>query len=435
MNLKRRLERLAGATASGPPESGVVATAPAPAALGADRQRTLEELRRQMSALLARGEPSPPRPVAQAFGWQRAEPALRLEDLPFVERRSPCGSYFQRVERLSSAERVGSVAVEAAGRADPAVLAELALDPGVAASPPQGWLFIDTEATGLGGGGALVFLVGLASIEPSGEVVVEQLLMAEPNDELALLERLAERVAASSMLVSFNGKAFDRPLLDGRYVLNRMPPLPPRAHLDLLHVGRRLHRRRVGRCTLKRMESEVLGFDRGDDIEGSEVGAIYSHFLRSSDATGLNAVVTHNYWDVVSMVALVGLYGQRTPPLVGEDLAGLARTLERAGASAHAERVADIACERGGGPEAYRIRAELAKSRGDSSRAVRDFELLCRQADDPRARLELAKLYEHKLRQPARALEWLRLGTNEENAASARRRERLERKLRRDSSP
>jgi hypothetical protein len=179
----------------------------------------------------------------------------------------------------------------------------------------------------------------------------------------------------------------------------------------------------------------VLGFDRGDDIDGSEVGAIYSHFLRSSDATGLGAVVTHNYWDVVSMVALVGLYGQRTPPLVAEDLAGLARTLERAGASGHAQHVAEIACERGGGTEAYRIRAELAKSRGDSSGAVRDFERLCRDADDPRARLELAKLYEHKLRQPARALEWLREGTNEDFCADARRRERLQRKLRRDSSP
>jgi uncharacterized protein YprB with RNaseH-like and TPR domain len=434
MNLKRRLERLAGAAPVRAPESGVVMkratpAAPAPAPPSAERQRTLEELRRQMSALLARGE-RPPEHSARP----RSEPTLRLEALPFVEQRSANGSYHQRVERLSPSHRVGSVAVEQAWRADPAVLAELALDPRVAASSPEGWLFIDTETTGLGGSGALVFLVGLASIEPSGVVVVEQLLMAEPSDERVLLERLAERVAASSMLVSFNGKAFDRPLLDGRYVLNRLAPLEQRAHLDLLHVGRRLHRRRVGRCTLKRMESEVLGFERGDDIDGSEVGAIYSHFLRSSDATGLNAVVTHNYWDVISMVALVGLYGQRTPPLVGEDLAGLARTLTRAGATAHAERMADIACERGGGTEAYRIRAELAKSRGDSSCAVRDFERLCHESDDPRARLELAKLYEHKLRQPARALEWLRLGTNEDNGASARRRERLERKLRRDSS-
>jgi len=66
---------------------------------------------------------------------------------------------------------------------------------------------------------------------------------------------------------------------------------------------------------------------------------------------------------------------------------------------------------------------------------VRDFEQLCRAADDPSGRLELAKLYEHKLRQPARALHWLKLGTGEDQHAQARRRERLERKLRRDRAP
>jgi hypothetical protein len=258
---------------------------------------------------------------------------------------------------------------------------------------------------------------------------VEQLLLAEPGDELALLERLAERVREASLLVSFNGKAFDRPMLDGRFVLNRLPPLPARPHLDLLHVARRLHRRRLGGCSLKRMERDVLGFERGDDIDGSEVGAIYSHFLRSADAAGIAAVVEHNYHDLVSMVAMVALYGQRMPALVPEDLAGLARTLQRAGATRYAERVAEHACERGGGVEAYRIRAQLAKRRGDLAGAVRDFERLCREADDPESRLELAKLYEHELRQPACALRWLELGTSENFSAHARRVERLERKL------
>ncbi|HWO09652.1 MAG TPA: ribonuclease H-like domain-containing protein, partial [Polyangiaceae bacterium] len=253
--------------------------------------------------------------------------------------------------------------------------------------------------------------------------------------EQPLLERIAERVAAASLIISFNGKAFDRPMLDGRAVLNRLPALPLRPHLDLLHVGRRLHRQRLGRCTLKRLELDVLGFDRGDDIDGSEVGPIYAHFLRTADAAGLAAVVAHNYWDVLSMVALVGLYGQRTPPLVGQDLAGLARTLKRAGSLQQAERVAEMACRNGGGVEAYRVRAELAKARGDCSGAVRDFERLCEQADDPRGRLELAKLYEHELRQPADALRWLQLGTNETFADQAKRRERLQRKLRRTPGP
>jgi uncharacterized protein YprB with RNaseH-like and TPR domain len=441
VNLKRRLERLTGAppmssaavpigstvsdAASGAraPVSSVVERAPP----SAEKQRTLDELRRQMHALLERGERSSVRAAP------RPAPALGVDRLPFVARQTPSGTLWQRIERLAPAHRVGDVATLGAAAADPGVLAELALDPSVAATSSGSWLFVDTETTGLGGSGALVLLVGMATLDPTGAVVVEQLLLAEPSEELALLECLSERVNAASLLVSFNGKAFDRPMLEGRIVMNRLPRLPARPHLDLLHVGRRLHRQRLGRCTLKILEREVLGFERGEDIDGSEVGPIYSHFLRSGDATELAAVVAHNFWDVVSMVALVGLYGQRTPPLLAEDLAGLARTLKRAGATGHAERVADIACERGGGAEAYRVRAELAKSRGDCASAVRDFERLCAHSDDPSGRLELVKLYEHKLREPARALHWLELGTNENTLAQARRRERLQRKLRRDS--
>lgn len=424
MNLKRRLERLTGAV---PPAALSPVASPSAAAdsdAASAKRDTLEELRRQMRVLLerdgARAVPAPP-------------PSRRVdvESLPFVVHQTPSGPLWQRRERLNATEHVGRAALAATARAEPAVLADLALDPAVASSAPGSWLFLDTETTGLGGAGTLVFLVGMAAIEPSGEVAVEQLLLVEPSAEQPLLERVAERVAAASLIISFNGKAFDRPMLEQRALLNRLAALPPRPHLDLLHVGRRLHRQRLGCCTLKRLELDVLGFDRGDDIDGSEVGPIYSHFLRTADAAGVSAVVSHNYWDVLSMVGLVGLYGQRTPELAGQDLAGLARTLKRAGALHHAERVADMACESGGGVEAYRVRAELAKSRGDSSSAVQDLERLCQEADDPRGRLELAKLYEHKLRQPAHALRWLELGTNENFLDQERRRERLERKLRR----
>lgn len=415
MSLRSRLERLDAA--------GIGArTPPSPVA------ETLDDLRRQMSELLARSEASLER--ARQARIERARSSFA--ELPFVLLDTPSGALWQRTERLPTSQRVGQVAVELAASAQPHVLAELALDAAIAESVPHSWLFLDTETTGLGGAGTLAFLVGMAGIDASGAVVVEQLLVRDPSEETAMLARVAERVDAASLIVSFNGKAFDRPLLDGRNVMNRLRPLRERPHLDLLHVGRRLHRQRLGSCTLKRMESEVLGFDRGQDIEGSQVGPMYTHFLRTGDASGLGLVVSHNFWDVTSMVALVGLYGQRLPPLVAQDLAGLARTLKRAGATAHAEQAAHAACERGGGPEALRVRAELAKSRGDCWSAVRDLELLCRDADDPAGRLELAKLYEHKIRRPVEALRWVVQGTGEERSAHARRRARLEGKIRRD---
>lgn len=417
MNLKSRLERLDAAGVG-------VRKSPSPVA------ETLDDLRQQMNALLARSDAS----LDRAREGQGSRTRSRFADLPFVLQSTPAGALWQRTERLATSHRVGSVAVELVASAKPDVLAELALDAAVAESAPHSWLFLDTETTGLGGAGTLAFLVGMAGLDASGTVVVEQLLVRDPSEEEAMLVRVAERVQAASLIVSFNGKAFDRPLLDSRNVMNRLPALPERPHLDLLHVGRRLHRQRLGSCTLKRMESEVLGFERGRDIDGSQVGPIYTHFLRTGDASGLGLVIAHNLWDVVSMAALVGMYGQRLPPLVAQDLAGLARTLKRAGATAHAERAAHAACERGGGVEALRVRAELAKLRGDCWSAVRDLELLCRDADDPAGRLELAKLYEHKIRRPVQALHWVVQGTGEERSAHARRQARLERKIRRNTA-
>jgi hypothetical protein len=354
---------------------------------------------------------------------------MTLAQLPFVCRETRAGPLWQRNETLTGGHRIGTVPLERLAAADPAVLAELALDPRVAGAAPSGWLFLDTETTGLAGAGTLAFLVGMASLDQRRGAELEQLLLREPGQERPLLERVLERFHEATLIISFNGKAFDRPLLEGRLVMNRLPRLPERPHLDLLHVARRLHRDRLGRCSLKRLESRVLGFDRGPDIEGSEVAAIYAHFLRSEDAAGISAVVAHNLWDVASMLALVGLYGQRLPPLAGQDLAGLARTLLRAGALQEAERTAQAACEGGGGVDALRVRAELAKVRGDSLAAIRDLELVCLEVDDPAGRLELAKLYEHRMRHPARALEWLERGTTESEIDDARRRARLARKL------
>ncbi|MEY4546003.1 MAG: hypothetical protein RL685_2198 [Pseudomonadota bacterium] len=426
MTLARRLARLQAM-----PARGVTATAPpalqeSPATLSVDARQRVEQLRQQLQTLFA-GER--PLSAASAPAAVRGRPRMSLAQLPFVRRETRAGPLWQRNETLTGGHRIGTVPLERLAAADPAVLAELALDPRVAGAAPSGWLFLDTETTGLSGAGTLAFLVGMAGLDGRRGAELEQLLLREPGQERPLLERVLERFHAATLIISFNGKAFDRPLLEGRLVMNRLPRLPERPHLDLLHVARRLHRERLGRCTLKRLESRVLGFDRGPDIEGSEVAAIYGHFLRSEDAAGISAVVAHNLWDVASMLALVGLYGQRLPPLAGQDLAGLARTLLRAGALQEAERTAQAACEGGGGVDALRVRAELAKVRGDSLAAIRDLELVCLEVDDPAGRLELAKLYEHRMRHPARALEWLERGTTESEIDDARRRARLARKL------
>jgi hypothetical protein len=211
--------------------------------------------------------------------------------------------------------------------------------------------------------------------------------------------------------------------------MNRLPPMPSRPHLDLLHIGRRLHRTRLGACKLTTLESDVLGFVRGPDIDGGDIAARYGHFLRTGHEESLRAVVEHNAYDVMSMAALMALYGEPLSTLHDADLIGLARTFKRAGALERADQAAHAAVERGAGPGALRVRGEVAKARGDRARALRDFEASSADLVDPALYLELAKLYEHHVKEPLRALEFVELGTGETPEASARRRARLQRKI------
>ena len=397
-------------------ESVVTPPAPEPA-----RVALLDDLRARIEATLERTARRAPRPP----------PPVDAGDLPFVTEETPLGPLHVRAQRLSPAHRTGRAPLACARDARADVLALLALDPSLAACDPRGALYLDTETTGLSGGaGTVAFLVGLAWWQ-QGSLVLEQLLVRALGEEGPMLARVRERLEAASMLVTFNGKSFDMPLLRTRFVMARMdaPPSPP--HLDLLHVARRVHGKRVKNgCRLVAIERDVLGFERHDDVESGDVSACYLHFLRTGDARSLLGVIEHNAWDVVAMAAMVGLYGE---PLDGalapEDLVGVARTLRRAGALDRASEAADLAVQRASSPESLRARAEIAKARGDRASALADFEAIASAVDDARARLELAKLYEHWTKEPARALACARQGTGEAEEHAQRRMARLARKL------
>jgi uncharacterized protein YprB with RNaseH-like and TPR domain len=394
------------------------------------RSATLDSLRQRIAAVLTR-EGRPPRP----------RPPVDCPDLPFLTEQTPLGPLHVRSLRLSAAHRTGRAPVLAARDASASLLALLALDPALAACPARGALYPDTETTGLSGGtGTIAYLVGIAFWDEAGahgggDLVVEQLLVRNFGEEAPMLARLTGRIADATMLVTFNGKAFDMPLLRTRYAMAKMalPREPP--HLDLVHVARRLHKARGIAHKLTTIEREVLGFERVDDVPGSEVSARYLHFLRTGDAAALLGVVEHNAWDVVAMAALVGLYGEplEATTLAAEDLVGVARTLARAGQRDEAFDMASRAIDAGAGAAGLRARADIAKARGDRARAMADFEALATQVDDPAVRLELAKLYEHHVKEPARALALTLQGTGEHPEQAGKRKRRLTKKVERSA--
>ena len=183
----------------------------------------------------------------------------------------------------------------------------------IAADPGQ-WLFLDTETTGLAGGtGTYPFLVGIAWWDAGG-LQVEQLFMRDLDEEHSLLLELSERIVARPVLVTFNGKSFDWPLLETRYRMTRViPSFTPKVHLDFLHPARQLWRLRLGSVRLKDLERHVLceqgralEWSRQDDMDSSLIPQIYFDYLRGGSAEPLAGIFRHNQMDLRGLAALAG---------------------------------------------------------------------------------------------------------------------------------
>ena len=191
----------------------------------------------------------------------------------------------------------------------PAPAAVFTGDPRLESSQFRDFLFIDTETTGLAGAGTLAFMVGAAFFErgAAGDVfVVRQYFLRDHDDEPAMLLLLDDLVAEKAGLITFNGRSFDIPLLDNRFLMNRMrSDIRQRPHIDLLPPSRRLWRQRLGSCALGSLEETLLGLHRThEDVPGFLIPALYNAYLRHGDARELTRVFYHNQIDMVSMVTL-----------------------------------------------------------------------------------------------------------------------------------
>jgi uncharacterized protein YprB with RNaseH-like and TPR domain len=273
-------------------------------------------------------------------------------------------------------------------------------------------LFLDTETTGLAGGtGTYAFLVGAARLIDD-RVEVTQFFMRDFDDEPALLAALEPMLARAGAIVTFNGAAFDLPLLETRFVLARRRWPSATAHLDLLRPARRVWTGWLADCRLVTLESAVLGLAREDDVPGAMIPLLYFDYLRSRRAGPLRRVFEHNRHDVLSLVALVGWFGRALADDAGlrpEELAGLGRLWE----PVDLER--GLACYRAalqaGLPEPVARWARLRLAWWEK-RAAR-WEAACalweaaRQHDlfDPRPWEELAKFHEHRARDLSAARE------------------------------
>ncbi len=238
---------------------------------------------------LARPEPKP-------------EPADAI--LPGEAVDTPFGPTWVRTVRCSLGRRPGLAAFL---EAEPGALAALGQDPRLEALDPARAAFIDTETTGLSlGADTYTFLIGVGTFQ-GAEFVVQQYFMRHPGEERAQLHLVEEALGQCSGIVSFNGRAFDLPLIQGRFVLARVPfPLAGAPHLDLLPPARRIWRALHQSCSLGSLERNVLAFQRtAEDVPGWMIPDIYRAYYRTGIPSEMLArVFYHNLEDILSTAAL-----------------------------------------------------------------------------------------------------------------------------------
>ena len=265
---------------------------------------------------------------------------------------------------------------------------------------PRRILYLDTETTGLGGSGTVAFLVGLGYLTDEG-FEVHQFLMRDYPEEPYLLKHVAAGLGRFDVLCTFNGTTFDVPLLESRFLMNRMDrsclELP---HLDLLHMCRRLWKLRLGRCNLGRLEEVILGKPREEDIPGSEVPQRYFTYLKTGQMELLDDILKHNAQDIASLCVLLNhmadLYLHPEKIRFSEDVYSMGRALERVEKTEQARKCYRLASRGRMGDRASSALAVSYRRAGQREEAAEVWREMIRTGRGGAAPyIELAKYEEH----------------------------------------
>jgi uncharacterized protein YprB with RNaseH-like and TPR domain len=403
--------------------------------MAGDIHKQLELLRAKIAGINQRFESPAPNPQPVRYDVADALPGTEVE--------TSHGKHWETETHHAAHRYHGSASVgELAGL--PRDLFREISNGEVRDADPAEWAFLDTETTGLAGGaGTFAFLIGVGRIAPDG-FRVRQFFLREPGEESSVLASLAGHLQPFRVLVTYNGKAYDQPLLETRYRMARArPPFARMDHLDLLYTARRLWKLRLDSCRLVEIESRILGIERQDDVPGALIPSLYFDYLRTGRAARLASVFSHNVSDILTLACLCGIAprafvpsGADSPRLHGAEMVGVARWCRQMGDEARALDLFRAAIGRGLNDDLlFRTlwdASALEKKLGRTAAAVETWRELAGVRNPFRAQAleELAKHYEHREGDPAAALEFTLAAINLASApALAHRRERLEKKL------
>jgi uncharacterized protein YprB with RNaseH-like and TPR domain len=373
----------------------------------------LQSLHKQIGLPAVASDPPPDRPKVPS-GRYRLE-----ERLPGTMVGSSSGPLFVAETTRGDDTIHGLHAFDGLRTVSATGLAMIAKDAELEYADVSSAVFLDTETTGLGmGAGTYVFLVGAGYLE-GNEFRVKQFFLTGPGHEIEFLAELSRFLSGFSTIVTFNGKAFDLPLLENRYIRHRQtPPLVNPPHIDLLHPARRIWKRRLESCSLSSLEAQILGLARSQqDVPGWEIPSRYFRYQRSGDSRELEGVFYHNLQDILSLAALlVHVDRVLADPVCGLitnglDFLSLGKAYARGGDTDTALVCFDEALRRPmdalGRSDCLMRMATLQKRDRRWEAAVRIWETLIDEGGEAGlyGRVELSKYYEHVERDYLGALE------------------------------
>ena len=374
-----------------------------------------DKLRSRLEALQRSGEIAPARPARKP---PDKEPPGRAFLFPGEEslEQTASGCCYLRELSFTLERQHGSFTLGQGLNCCGSNLTLPARDKNLPAIEPSQYLFLDVETTGLSGGtGTWVFLIGLGWL--AGDTFrLRQYFLRHPAEEGAMLSHFTAFAASFDGLITFNGKAFDLPLIQTRQLLRKTGhQTAPHNHLDLLICARSLWKERFPSRRLGFLEECLLGFQRHGDIPGEQIPAVYFNYLRRGETALLKRVFEHNVYDILSMAVLLGRVASTAsaerPGHPAESYA-LGRLYQEAG---HVERAKSYyhqaaVQEAGalGGAALFQL-GLLYKKEGNWREAVRLWQKLARMSGKYLdAYVELAKYHEHRARDYATALDWSR---------------------------
>jgi len=300
-----------------------------------------EQVKKNWSEISQESGLSTKEKLEQLLNLQREAPVPKPPKPPKPDFQTEPREPFQFLENPYSLEaRYGSIKVGAGLDIKGETLACLSKEKAFEDLDLSTALFLDLETTGLSGGtGVIPFLIGLGYYREDKFRVV-QYFLNEIGEEAAMLTDFTKFIEDMNFqsIVTYNGKVFDVPLLETRFVINRLPfPLNGLPHLDFLFPARRLWSHKYDNCRLYTLALELVGTGRTEDIPSADIPWRYFQYIQTGDYDLVEPIIYHNAEDILSLlgVIIMGASIMSEDPDVcpadGMDYFGAGKVMESAG--------------------------------------------------------------------------------------------------------